>query len=135
MADTMVLSTDMSVVNVGQFLIIFWAWNPYFNQVVFLEESSVNIIEKRKKVCTMIKSNYGWYNHFVVAVVDVSKFSLCFLAGNPYFNQAVMCRNLRWILSLKNREKVYLVYYNQVKLWSIQSRSSCQLLMLASFSL
>ena len=63
-------------------------------------------------------------------VVDVGKF-FHFLAENLYINQVVSWRSLAKFLSLKKREKS--VYYNQVKLWALQSFFLWQLFMSAFF--
>ena len=92
---------------IGTFLVLFFAWNPYLNQVVFWRSLVRVSLKKIKKGHAIIKTNYGRHNRFV-AVVNVGKFSFFFLAWNAYFHH-VFCRSLRWRVSRRKKKKVYTI--------------------------
>ena len=55
----------------------------------------MNITEKKTKVHTIFKSNYGRYNRFFMTVVNLDKFVFFLLAENRYVLQSsVFCTSL-----------------------------------------
>ena len=55
----------------------------------------MNITEKKTKVHTIFKSNYGRYNRFFMTVVNLDKFGFFLLAENRYVLQSsVFCTSL-----------------------------------------
>ena len=96
-----------------------------------MEESSANIIKKSQKIIdTIIKSGYGRCNRLAcVAVVDVGMFYLFFKV-----ELHTIIKSFSWVFwRISSKKSKKSAYYNQVKLWLIQSCCSWQFINVRSF--